>query len=56
MAGLGNPSWRDFTWDVVGTVVGLGLAWTLDMAVRGTGHDHPALGTATLRNGLTVSF
>ncbi|MGZ3478566.1 MAG: hypothetical protein ACXVCJ_28960, partial [Polyangiales bacterium] len=25
--GHGDPSWKDFTWDVIGTAVGLGLAW-----------------------------
>jgi putative lipoprotein len=25
--GRGDPSWKDFTWDVIGTAVGLGLAW-----------------------------
>ena len=31
--GLGTPSWRDFTWDVVGTVVGVALAFGLDVHV-----------------------
>jgi len=35
LAGLGDPSWRDFTWDVIGAVVGLGLAFTFDVALRG---------------------
>ena len=35
LAGMGTPSWRDFTWDVVGMVVGVGLAFTLDVALRG---------------------
>jgi putative lipoprotein len=35
LAGLGHPSWRDFTWDVIGAVVGLGLAFTFDVALRG---------------------
>ena len=25
--GRGDPSWRDFTWDVVGTATGLAVAW-----------------------------
>jgi putative lipoprotein len=45
LAGLGDPSWRDFVWDVVGTVVGVGLAWGIDLAVRGTGKQHPVLGS-----------
>lgn len=28
LAGLGTPSWRDFTWDVIGTLVGV-LLWEL---------------------------
>ncbi|MBK6694421.1 MAG: hypothetical protein IPG50_19770 [Myxococcales bacterium] len=31
--GLGTPSWRDFTWDFVGTVVGVALAFGLDVLV-----------------------
>lgn len=33
-AGLGTPSWRDFTWDVAGTAVGLGIAYAVDSLVR----------------------
>lgn len=29
-AGHGRPSWRDFTWDLLGTGVGLLLAWMID--------------------------
>ena len=42
--GFGDPSWKDLTWDVIGTIVGLGLAWGIDLAVRGTGHDAPPFG------------
>lgn len=38
-AGLGDPSWRDLTWDVIGTLVGVGLSLGIDLAVRG---PHPA--------------
>ncbi len=34
LAGFGHPSWKDFTWDVVGTAVGVGIAVTLDLAFR----------------------
>ena len=34
MTGLGDPSWRDFTWDVIGAVVGLGVAIAIDAVVR----------------------
>ena len=30
LAGHGDPSWRDFTWDVVGTAVGVALAVGID--------------------------
>jgi putative lipoprotein len=36
-AGLGDPSWKDFAWDVIGAACGLGVAWALDVAVQG-GH------------------
>ena len=42
--GLGDPSWKDFTWDVIGTVAGLAIAWAIDVAVRGVGPAHPAFG------------
>ncbi len=35
--GLGDPSWKDFAWDVIGAACGLGVAWALDVAVHG-GH------------------
>ena len=44
LAGLGDPSWKDFTWDCVGTVAGLALAWGIDLALGGVSHTHPALG------------
>jgi uncharacterized protein YfiM (DUF2279 family) len=40
-AGLGRPSWRDFAWDAVGAVCGVGIAFTIDVGVHG--------GTAELR-------
>lgn len=46
LAGLGNPSWRDFFWDVAGTVVGLAIAWSVDMVVRGVDAKHPAVASA----------
>ena len=27
----GDPSWRDLTWDLIGTVVGLLIAWSVDL-------------------------
>jgi putative lipoprotein len=34
MAGLGSASWRDFAWDVLGTITGLGIAWGIDLLLR----------------------
>lgn len=33
--GLGTPSWKDFTWTVVGAALGLGTSLTFDAALRG---------------------
>ncbi len=41
--GAGDPSWRDFTWDVIGAVVGLGVAYAVDAGLHGG--RAPALGT-----------
>lgn len=35
--GYGDPSWRDFTWDLVGTATGLGLAWLIDRLIAPVG-------------------
>jgi putative lipoprotein len=55
-AGLGDPSWKDFAWDVFGAAAGLGVAWVIDVAAHG-GHvpaltaatETPRAGAATLR-------
>jgi putative lipoprotein len=39
----GDPSWRDFTWDVFGTIAGLALAWGIDLLVGGISPKQPAL-------------
>lgn len=44
LAGAGDPSWKDFTWDVLGAASGLLLAWSLDLAIRGVSSEHPAFG------------
>jgi putative lipoprotein len=31
----GDSSWRDFTWDVIGTATGVGIAWLIDRLVDG---------------------
>ncbi len=34
-AGHGDPSWKDFGWDVLGAAVGLVIAWGIDAGVHG---------------------
>lgn len=41
LMGHGDPSWKDVTWDVLGTVSGLALAWTVDLAIHGVDEAHP---------------
>ena len=44
LTGYGDPSWKDLTWDAIGIVTGLALAWTVDALVRGVSSEHPAFG------------
>lgn len=42
LAGHGDPSWKDLTWDVIGTATGLAIAYVVDRfvitpAARGSG-------------------
>lgn len=39
----GDPSWKDFTWDVLGTIAGLAIAWGMDLLLGGISAEHPAL-------------
>ncbi|HEY8040940.1 MAG TPA: hypothetical protein VIF15_14140 [Polyangiaceae bacterium] len=39
----GDPSWKDFTWDVIGTVAGLAIAWGVDLLLGGVSPQRPAL-------------
>lgn len=39
--GFGTASWKDFAWDAAGTIVGLGIAWSLDLLLRGVSAEHP---------------
>ena len=34
--GYGDPSWKDFAWDAIGAAFGLGVAFVVDAAARGT--------------------
>ncbi|MGA7122347.1 MAG: hypothetical protein WBY94_19750 [Polyangiaceae bacterium] len=38
----GDPSWRDFAWDVAGTIAGLALAWGVDLLMGGVSQQQPA--------------
>lgn len=44
LAGFGDPSWKDFACDAMGTAVGLAIAWGVDLLVGGVSSAHPALG------------
>jgi len=44
LAGHGDPSWRDFSWDVLGTALGIALAVGVDALVS-PGHGAPAQAT-----------
>jgi len=37
----GDPSWKDFTWDVIGTVAGLAIAWGVDLLLGGVSAQRP---------------
>jgi putative lipoprotein len=52
LAGHGDPSWRDFTWDVLGTALGVALAVSVD-ALASRGKEAPAQHTA---HGLLIHF
>jgi putative lipoprotein len=43
----GDPSWKDFTWDVLGTVAGLALAWGADLLIGGVDAHRPAFAAPT---------
>jgi putative lipoprotein len=50
LAGHGDPSWRDFTWDVVGTAVGVALALGIDAVAS------PKRETQSTAHGLVFHF
>lgn len=52
LSGHGDPSWRDFTWDVLGTAVGVVLAVGVD-ALLSPKHDATAGASA---QGLVIHF
>ena len=54
-SGHGDPSWRDFTWDVVGTAVGVALAVGID-TLTSSKHDTPPLRASAQAQGLVIHF
>ena len=50
LAGFGDPSWKDLTWDVAGTAVGVGLALAIDLLFFQSSNpkNQPASNAATL--------
>ncbi|MEO8905958.1 MAG: hypothetical protein ABI488_25690 [Polyangiaceae bacterium] len=55
LSGHGDPSWRDFTWDVVGTAVGIALAVGID-TLTSAKHDAPSLRASANAQGLVIHF
>jgi putative lipoprotein len=45
--GAGQASWRDFTWDVAGTAVGVALAWAMDLIFVGAKPNRRADGNTS---------
>jgi putative lipoprotein len=37
----GDPSWKDLTWDLIGTVAGLAIAWSMDLLLGGVSSQRP---------------
>jgi putative lipoprotein len=52
--GHGDPSWRDFAWDVAGTAVGVMIAYAVDCIVSET--PNRSARTASARSPITISF
>jgi putative lipoprotein len=50
--GYGDPSWRDFTWDLAGAATGVGLAYAVDWLV----HQGRGEGGASVRDGARLRF
>jgi putative lipoprotein len=57
----GDPSWRDWTWDVIGTASGVGIAWLIDALIFGSSHvpSEPAVDGAArgqvLQSGMAMA-
>jgi putative lipoprotein len=48
LSGHGDPSWRDFTWDVIGTAVGVALAAGVDALTTRPKHEPAGASTQGL--------
>lgn len=33
LAGYGHPSWKDLAWDALGSIVGVAIAWAIDLSL-----------------------
>ncbi|MBX3201953.1 MAG: hypothetical protein KF894_27705 [Labilithrix sp.] len=55
LAGFGTPSWRDFAANVAGTIVGLAVAWGVDLLVRGVSERRPLVLAPTATPGTSAS-
>jgi len=42
LSGHGDASWKDFTWDVAGTAVGIGIALLVDAAITSSSGNSPS--------------
>src|SRR5688572_811461 len=49
LSGDGDASWKDFTWDVAGTAVGVGIALLVDLALSDESTPPPRASAAALR-------
>ena len=56
LTGRGDPSWRDLAWDMIGTAAGIGAAWGVDLALRGTGSQHAVLVARPNPPGVTATI
>jgi putative lipoprotein len=46
LSGRGDPSWRDFSWDVLGSAVGVGVGYLIDLTVERVRHSRRETRTA----------
>jgi putative lipoprotein len=56
LAGYGDPSWKDLTWDVVGTAVGVGLAVLVHAAMGGPKASAAGTTTPPSTSAATLTF